>query len=52
MIWYFVFILLTEAEKNHDACARSKYVNILNFTVTAWKLFCPLNFKKSCICST
>ena len=48
---YFVFILLTEAEKNHDACAHSKYVNILNLTVTAWKLFCPLNFKKSSICS-
>jgi len=43
MTWYFVFILLTEVEKNHDACALSKYVNILNFTVTAWKLFCPLN---------
>ena len=28
MTWYFVLILLTEVEKNHDACALSKYVNI------------------------
>lgn len=35
MIWYFVFILLTEIEKNHDTRALSKYVNILNFTVNA-----------------
>ena len=33
MTWYFVFILLTEVEKNHDACALSKYVNILEITV-------------------
>ena len=46
MTWYFVLILLTEVEKNHDACALSKYVNILNFTVTAWKLFWSFKFKK------